>query len=126
MKKRISIKDVLNKKEMPCIQEIIKIEPFKITVIWNTGEIKVVEFEPIFEYWDSTEGKTPDKMKDFKEFAKVSIIDNTLGWKNIKLTNSALTIDPEGIYESSKPLDDYILVKKQSQLSETKFTKIFI
>jgi len=121
MKKRVSIKDVLNKKEMPCVEEIIKVEPFKITVRWNTGEIKVVEFEPIFEYWDSTQIKTPDKMKDFKEFAKVSIIDDTLGWEEIKITKSALTIDPEGIYQSSKPLDYYVLEnKKQSQLSGTK------
>jgi len=39
-------------KSLPKIARIIKIEPFKITMLWNTAEIRVLDFAPFFEVWE--------------------------------------------------------------------------
>jgi len=119
MKKVVSKADVANKKALPAIVAIIKIEKQRITVLWNTSETKVIEFEPIFEYWKTTKNyHLFKKLENFNEFSKVKLIDDTLTWKNIEIAGGYLSLDPESLYQNSKPINDYILLsKKESQLA---------
>jgi len=38
--------------KLPRITEIIKVEPFNVTVRWTTGEIRVVDFDQLLREWD--------------------------------------------------------------------------
>ena len=41
--------------QLPRITEIIKVEPFKITCRWSTGEVRVIDFEMLFQKWKLAE-----------------------------------------------------------------------
>ena len=50
---------------IPFITQIIKVEPFKITSLWNTGEVRVNDFEDEFN--------EPNKHEAFYQLADYDI-----------------------------------------------------
>ncbi|GAB2584262.1 hypothetical protein [Spirosoma areae] len=111
-------------KPLPRITEIIKVEPFKITCRWSTGEVRVIDFEPIFHEWKLAESLTESLLLDYDNFKYVSVSEQkTLHWVNVSTRHthwdesgatsqrsSPLTYDPDGLYSRSKPLEFYRLV----------------
>ncbi len=102
---------------MPFITQIIKVEPFKITSLWNTAEIKVNDFENEFK----EEGKHEAfyQLADYDIFKYVSIGEvGTFQWVNLPITISFASkkitlpfdLDPVVLYEKSKPISKYRLI----------------
>ena len=102
---------------IPFITQIIKVEPFKITSLWNTGEVKVNDFEDDFN--ESGKHKAFYELTDYNIFKYVSIGDvGTLQWVNLPITITfdqekmtlPFDIDPIFLYEKSQPISKYRLV----------------
>lgn len=116
--------------QLPRITEIIKVEPFKITCRWSTGEVRVIDFEPIFNEWKMAESLTEKSLLDYNIFKYASVSEQkTLQWVNVSFPHkhwdelgmvstqtSPLTYDPDGLYRRSQPLELYRLVP----ISDTK------
>ena len=110
--------------QLPRITEIIKVEPFKITCRWSTGEVRVIDFELIFQEWRLADKIAEHQLLDFNVFKYVSVSEQkTLQWVNVliehkywdesgKVSNqkSPLTYDADGLYNRSQPLELYRLV----------------
>ncbi|CAN5350026.1 hypothetical protein BH09BAC4_BH09BAC4_47140 [soil metagenome] len=110
--------------QLPRITEIIKVEPFKITCRWSTGEVRVIDFEPIFQEWKLEQQPSERSLLDYEQFKYVSISEQkTLQWVNILTSHkywdelgvaseqkSPLTYDADGLYSKSQPLEFYRLV----------------
>ncbi len=106
-------------KHIQRITEIIKIEPFKITCRWTTGEIMVIDFDTEFEKWKISNNTTLLKLKDYEKFENVIIKDGTLQWYSIsisftgldgKLRTAPLDLDPDILYQQSNSISHYKLV----------------
>ena len=106
-------------KNLARITEIIKIEPFKITCRWTTGEIRVSDFKDDFEKWKKSSNKDLLKLKNYANFENVNLKDGTLQWNSIlisfrgldgKKQKQALDIDPDRLYKQSKSISLYKLV----------------
>ncbi len=110
--------------QLPRITEIIKVEPFKITCRWSTGEVRVIDFEFLFQEWKLADSVLERKLLDYDTFKYVSVSEQkTLQWVNILVTHtywdesgmrseqaSPLTYDADGLYKQSQPLELYRLV----------------
>ena len=106
-------------KNLPRISEIIKIEPFKITCRWTTGEVKVNDFELEFNEWEKVNNTMLLKLMAYDDFKNVTIKDGTLQWYSImisftglngKSNTQALDIDPDNLYKKSELISRYKLV----------------
>lgn len=109
--------------EPPRISEIIKVEPFKIAVRWTTGEIRVIDFEQLFQEWDTQTDEPEAALFDYSTFKYVSVSEEkTLHWVNVPIPHltfngdmsdkqfSPLSFDPDVLYEASRPIDAFRLV----------------
>jgi hypothetical protein len=106
--------------KIPHITQIIKIEPFKITCLWNTGEVRVNDFEEDF--------KVPNyldifyQLKNYSIFKYVSVSEEgTLHWVNLifktnflgKEIEAPFDLDPIVLYEKSHSIREYKLVMSE-------------
>ncbi len=100
--------------KLPRIIEIIKIEPFKVTCRWNTGEILVTDFELLFTKWNTENYKLMFPLFDYDNFKYVTLsLVNTLEWLNItyefknldgKIEETHLDMCPDVLYANSKSI----------------------
>lgn len=106
-------------KNLPRITEIIKIEPFKISCRWTTGEVRVIDFEAKFGAWQEGGKSFLNPLKNYENFENVAIKDGTLQWPSVgvsytdlngKTQTQAIDLDPDVLYQESKPLSVYKLV----------------
>lgn len=102
-------------KSTPAIKHIVSVEPFKVTCIWNTGEVRVNDFGTEREKWKHYEVYAP--LVDYRKFREVKIGEfGTLQWNNVLIDSflsnqkQPLDFDPTVLYETSKPLSAYRLV----------------
>ncbi len=109
--------------KLPRITEIIKIEPFKVTVRWTTGEIRVIDFEQLFQKWGIEEDDIAAPLQQYDTFKYASIAEEkTLQWVNVPVSHiffdddvevkksSPLTFDPDVLYEESQAIEAFRLV----------------
>jgi DNA-binding XRE family transcriptional regulator len=98
-------------KSLPKIARIIKIEPFKITTLWNTAEIRVLDFAPLFEVWEKEGDAKMAALRDWETFKQVTLSENrTLCWPNIAVAftfkretrSSPLELDAQALYKQSQ------------------------
>ena len=102
---------------IPHITQILKIEPFKITSLWNTGEVRVNDFEEDF--------KVPNYLDIFYQLSNYDIFkyasvseEGTLQWVNLpfkikflgKEREVPFDLDPITLYEKSHSIREYKLV----------------
>lgn len=95
---------------MKWITKIINVKPYKITCIWNNGEIRVIDMEEFINKKGLNPKSSFFQLKDKKRFLEVKSDGTTIYWeKGIKMTDHAgkimsgpLDIDPEVLYEMSK------------------------
>ena len=109
--------------KLPRITEIIKVEPFKVTVRWTTGEIRVIDFEQLFQKWNIHPADVVAPLQQYDTFKYVSVgEDKTLQWINVSINHlffegdnerqgtSPLSFDPDTLYEESQTIDAFRLV----------------
>jgi len=105
---------------LPRITEILKIELFKITCRWTTGEIRVNDFADNFQTWKNQSNTLLLNLQQYEDFKYVSVSDSgTLCWATIpvyfenfegKQQRSMLDLCPDTLYADSKPIKAYKLV----------------
>lgn len=70
---------------IPKILRIIEIDNFKITVIFNNGEYRLLDFVKIFKKLNINTNSKVGILHDSNEFKKVKLKNNTLSWSNVEL-----------------------------------------
>ncbi len=97
-------------KSLPKIIRIIEVEPFRITLLWNTSEIRIHDFSPLFEMWEKEGDVKMSALQDWETFKQVTLSEvNTLCWKNLpvtftykgKILTSPLELDAQQLYAQS-------------------------
>lgn len=94
------------------ISKIIAVEPFKITALWNNGEIRINDFSQSFERWAKSENNHLLGLKDWEIFKEVSVTNEpprTMEWKNYpinfnwkgKIQTAPTDLDPDVLYKES-------------------------
>lgn len=99
-------------KKIPRILKLHEVKGFKVYCAFNTGEHRIIDFEPLFKLWEITEESHEYELTKASEFKKVELVNNTLSWphiiQKIKLSNgmefdAPYELDPIVLYENSKP-----------------------
>lgn len=104
------------KPEVVRIQEIYKIDDFKIYCLFSNSEYRIIDFESLWKKWNIKKGDIEYPLLNISEFQKVKLVDGTLSWDNI--TVSLLNINGE---EQTYPFDlDPLVLYENSQLDMDK------
>ena len=69
--------------KIPRILKIDKIDGFKIYVIFNNGETRLLDFGKILNDWNLKESDIEYKLYDLSEIRKVRLRNQTLSWDNL-------------------------------------------
>lgn len=97
--------------KFPRILAINWVKGLSVSVIFNNGESRIIDFEEILDRMGEEEGSPAGKLKDPEEFAKMELADYTLSWKNAALVTSGLDgkpmkvpfeIGPDTLFEYSR------------------------
>ena len=94
------------------VSKIIKIEPFKITILWNNGQIRVNDFTNTFAAWELSNNTHLLGLKNWEIFKDVSVSNEpprTLEWRNYPLNftfkgktlSSPTDLDADVLYQES-------------------------
>ena len=95
---------------IPRIIKINEVKDFKISVAFNNGEYRIIDFNKLFKKWEIKEGTFQGSLLDENKFNSVRVEGGTLQWplikKNIKLRNGQefevmYDVDPIVMYEES-------------------------
>ncbi len=78
--------------KIPRILNIEKIDGYKIYVIFNNGETRLLDFNKILHDWNVKNTDIEYKLYDIVEFQKVKLRNQTLSWDNL----SSILIDENG------------------------------
>jgi hypothetical protein len=93
---------------LPRIRQIIAVKPYKVTCLWNTGEIREIDFQP---YLIESKSQSPvARLADEKLFRTVKTDGRTLYWDNLLTVTdydgsqkpAPLDFDPDVMYERSR------------------------
>lgn len=63
-------------KPLPKIDRIIEVAPFKLTLLWNTSEIRVSDFAPLFEVWEKEGDVKMAALKDWETFKQATLSED--------------------------------------------------
>ena len=105
-------------KPLPKIARILEIEPFKITLLWNTSEIRLLDFTPLFEQWEAEGDVKMAALRDWETFKQVTLSENrALCWPNVPVSftfkgvtrSNPLELDTLEIYRQSTLIKKYNL-----------------
>ena len=94
------------------ISKILKVEPFKITALWNNGEIRTNDFTQTFKQWKASENTHLLGLTAWEIFKNVSVTNEpprTLEWVNYSITftfkgktqTAPTDLDPDILYQES-------------------------
>ena len=94
------------------ISKILNVEPFKITALWNNGEIRTNDFTQTFEQWKASENTHLLGLTAWEIFKNVSVTNEpprTLEWVNYSITftfkgktqTAPTDLDPDILYQKS-------------------------
>lgn len=97
------------------ISKIIGIEPFKLTILWNNGEIRINDFGVFFDIWEKSKNTHLLKLNDWEIFKKVNVSPEpprTLQWTNLEQTtiwkgepkSFPTELDPDVLFNESQLL----------------------
>ncbi len=80
--------------KMPRILKINWIRELSISVVFNNGESRIIDFRKVLKMINVEKNSPAFILFDSKEFAKVELIDNTLSWNNIEqyITGTMITL----------------------------------
>ena len=69
--------------KIPRILKINWIKNMTISVVFNNGESRIIDFKKVFKKLDIDENSPVSILNEPSEFSKVELIDNTLSWNNV-------------------------------------------
>jgi hypothetical protein len=97
---------------LPRISQILSVVPYKVTCLWNTGEIREVDLQPLLIDSATRPNSPVNRLLDKRLFEQVKTDGRTLYWDNL-LTMidydgsqhlAPLDFDPDVMYERSQLL----------------------
>ncbi len=97
-------------KSLPRITKILKVEPFKIQLLWNNSEVREIDFTTLFVKWQQDGNTDLLRLKDFNDFKQVRLSEQrTLEWANLPVQVTfkgqtqtyPLELDPDVLFENS-------------------------
>jgi len=98
--------------KLPRILKINWIKNLTISVVFNNGESRVIDFQKVLNEVSVQTDSPASILFDAREFAKVSLVDNSLIWKNVEQYISSKSggknkvpfeIGPDVLYMNSEP-----------------------
>lgn len=98
------------KQALPRIVKILSVEPFKIMTLWTTGEVRQIDFEPLFEQWKQQNDSRLFPLFRYDIFKQVMVSPTrTLHWPTVpvkialakRTIEGPLDIDPDALYQQS-------------------------
>jgi DNA-binding XRE family transcriptional regulator len=69
---------------IPRILKINWVKELLVSVVFNNGQTRVIDFEVLFDKLEVKPGDPDFLLMNPVEFAKVELADNTLSWKNVE------------------------------------------
>jgi len=100
----------LTKLPLPRITKILTVEPFIITTLWTSGEVRRNDFEPRFAEWKRDGDTQLFPLLDFDVFKQVAVSPTrTLCWPVVpvqiqlsrRTIEGPLDLDPDELYQQS-------------------------
>ncbi|PRZ01858.1 helix-turn-helix protein [Marinilabilia salmonicolor] len=70
--------------KIPRILKINWIKELSISVVFNNGESRIIDFRKVLKKSNVNETSPANILYDTKEFAKVELVGNTLSWSNVE------------------------------------------
>lgn len=110
--------------KVPRILKIISVSNHLILCAFNNGEYRIIDFNKLFDIWDTKESSIEYPLKKMSEFNKVQLVSGTLAWPHIKkliklpdgqVFDTYLDLDPIVLYNHSL-VDD--TMNKNYQIGE--------
>lgn len=107
-------------KSLARINKILKVESFKIQLLWNNSEVREIDFTLFFQKWEKEGNSDLLRLKDFDAFKQMHLSEQrTLEWTNLpieitfkgQIQSYPLELDPDVLYENS------VLIKKIERIS---------
>jgi DNA-binding XRE family transcriptional regulator len=104
---------------LPRIIKILQVDPFKVTALWTTSEIRIIDFEPLFRDWQAQGDDRLAPLMNYTNFEQVAVSEaRTLYWPNVPISitlrnrtiTAPLDLDPDVLYQQST------LVKKAEKI----------
>ena len=98
-------------KLLPRITKILKIEQFKILLLWNNAEVREIDFANLFHKWEQEGNFDLLRLKNNEDFKQVRISEQrTLEWEKLPVSvtfkgqvqSFPLELDPDVLYENSQ------------------------
>ena len=98
-------------KGLPRITKILKIENFKLLLLWNNAEVRELDFTFLFQKWEQEGNIDLLRLKNNVDFKQARISEQrTLEWENLPVSitfkgqtqSFPLELDPDVLYESSQ------------------------
>ena len=95
--------------EDPQIQNIVNIKDHTITVFFDNGEERSVDF---YKFFDKSKRFEKILLEDYEQFKSVEVIEGTLAWRSLGIWTKGFDgekvfryydIDPGLLYENSSP-----------------------
>ena len=70
--------------KIPRILKINWIEKLSISVVFNNGESRIIDFRKVLDTLNLNENSPASILYNSEEFGKVELLNNTLSWNNVK------------------------------------------
>jgi DNA-binding XRE family transcriptional regulator len=99
--------------KIPRILKIKSVRGFKISCVFNNGETRIIDFGELFSEWKVSKSDPEYLLLTENEFKKVGLRNQTLSWKNVKISLRdfdgkenihSFELSPDIVYKHSKPV----------------------
>jgi len=78
----------------PAVREVIPNEDFSLNVILENGEKRLLDMKPYLGFG------VFKKLREYEKFKRARVAFDTIEW------DEGVNLDPEFVYEKSKPIED--------------------
>ncbi|RYF66104.1 MAG: XRE family transcriptional regulator, partial [Cytophagaceae bacterium] len=127
------------KQVVPRIAKILTVEPFQLTVLWTTAEIRRINFALLFDNWRNDNDSRLYPLFDFDTFKQVTLSPtHTLCWPTInvqvklatRIIQGPLELDPDELYRQSvliqktEPIAVGVLLRKAREAAGLSQTEV--
>ncbi len=102
--------NTLTKQSLPRIIKVLSIDPFKITALWTTAEVRQIDFEPLFDEWKQQNDSRLFPLFGYDTFNQVTVSPTRiLHWLSVpvkvelarRTIEGPLDLDPDELYRQS-------------------------
>ncbi len=95
---------------LPRIRQIVSVEPYKVTCLWTTGEVRVIDLQPFLTDSAAKPNSPVNRLLDKQLFKQVKTDGRTLYWENLLTMidhdgshkSAPLEFDPDVMFERSR------------------------